>query len=57
MTRRLIASTLRFAPAGAVLAAGLAAGFWLAFKLSEEDRRRIKKGFFEMRELPRRVLV
>jgi hypothetical protein len=57
MIKRLIKLTLKPGLAGAMLVAGLAGGFWFAVNLSEEDRRRIKKAAFELKELPRRVLV
>jgi hypothetical protein len=57
MLRKLIARSFKLAFAGAMLAAGLAIGFGYAVNLSEEDRRRIKKAFFEIKELPRRVMV
>lgn len=57
MLKRLITGSLKLGLAGFMLAAGLAVGFGFAVNLSEEDRRRIKKALFEMRELPRRILV
>lgn len=41
----------------ATLAGGLFLGFALAFRLDEEARRRLRKTFFELRELPFRVFV
>ncbi len=40
-----------------LLLAGATAGFAWAVRMDEEERRRVRKFFFEMRELPRRVLV
>ena len=57
MLKKLVMASFKLGLAGAALAAGLAIGFGFALNLSEEDRRRIKKGFFELKELPRRVLV
>lgn len=48
---------LKLMCAGALVAMGLALGFGYAVNLSEEDRRRIRKAVFELRELPRRILV
>ena len=50
-------NSFKLACAGALVAAGLVLGFGYAVNLSEEDRRRIKKALFELKELPRRVLV
>lgn len=36
---------------------GAVAGFSWAIRLDEEGRRRTRKFFFELRELPRRVLI
>jgi len=41
----------------AALAGGLLVGFAVAFHLDEESRRRLRKAFFELQELPFRVLV
>jgi hypothetical protein len=48
---------LKLACAGALVTLGLILGFSSAVNLSEEDRRRIRKAVFELRELPRRILV
>ena len=40
-----------------LLITGAAAGFTWAVRLDEEERRRVRKFFFELRELPRRVLI
>jgi len=53
----LKAKGLKMMCAGALVATGLALGFGCAVNLSEEDRRRIRKAVFELKELPRRVLV
>lgn len=54
---KLIKLLFTGALAGSGLILGVAVGFGFALNLSEEDRRRIKKGFFELKELPRRVMV
>ncbi len=40
-----------------MLCFGAAAGFACAVRMDEEERRRVRKFFFEMWELPRRVLI
>jgi hypothetical protein len=48
---------LKAAAAALLLFTGAVAGFAYAVRLDEEDRRRVRKLFFELRELPRRVLI
>ncbi len=40
-----------------LLMTGALAGFAWAVRMDEEERRRVRKFFFELRELPRRVLI
>jgi hypothetical protein len=39
------------------MATGMVIGFIKALDLSEEQKRRIKKAMFELKELPRRILI
>ncbi len=40
-----------------VVAAGMLIGFMKGLDLSEEQKRRIKKALFELKELPRRIFI
>jgi hypothetical protein len=44
-------------PTPLVLALGAVLGFWCAFRLREEEKRRIRKALRELKELPFRLLV
>ncbi len=57
--RREIVSTVgcRMTVSLLLLMTGALAGFAWAVRMDEEERRRVRKFFFELRELPRRVLI
>ena len=44
-------------PVVLILGVGFILGYLKAVYLSEEERRRVQKALFELREMPRRVLI